>query len=45
MRGGVEDDTSAEMQRIVTGPDPDRVRCMVVVDSGDATSDMVDLLL
>lgn len=30
MRGGVEDEKSAEMQRIVTGPDPDRFYCPFV---------------
>lgn len=28
MRGGGEDDQGAEMQRIVSGPDPDRVSLM-----------------
>lgn len=33
MRRGEEDDHGAETQRIVTGPDPDRVRCNVTVGS------------
>ena len=45
MRGGVEDDKSAEMQRIVTGPDPDRVRWMSVVDYVDDTDDTFDVFM
>jgi hypothetical protein len=42
---GVEDEKSAEMQRIVTGPDPDRVRCILVVDYVDRDDDIFDVFL
>lgn len=45
MRGGIEDEKSAEMQRIVTGPDPDRVRFILVVDYLDRNDVIFDVFM